>query len=155
MQLLNSWKHTVAVTLPLLAFLGLFVQGCGNEEETAPALEGVQLGRAVYAANCARCHGADGEGQPNWRQQNPDETYPAPPHDSTGHTWHHGDGLLYRVVRDGGRIFEAPGFKSAMPAFGDRLSSEETRAVVTFLKTMWGPEERATQAEVSLRDPFP
>ncbi|MSQ11651.1 MAG: cytochrome c [Dehalococcoidia bacterium] len=145
----------MAVTLPLLAMLGLFVQGCSSTEEAASASQGVQPGRAIYAANCARCHGANGEGEPNWRRQSPDETYPAPPHDSSGHTWHHAGGLLYRVVRDGGRIFEAPGFKSAMPAFGDLLSPEETRAVIIFLKTMWGPEERAAQAEASIQDPFP
>ena len=111
--------------------------------------------QAVYGANCAACHGQRGEGDPNWRQQNADDTYPPPPHDASGHTWHHGDGLLYRIIRDGGKSYESPGFKSAMPAFTDKLSPEEIRWVITYLKTLWGPEERAFQAEVSLQDPFP
>jgi len=115
----------------------------------------VEKGRGVYEANCAQCHGARAEGQPNWRQQNADSTYPPPPHDSTGHTWHHSDGLLYRIVRDGGSIYETPGFKSAMPALGDRLSPEEMRAVISYLKSLWGPKERSFQAQVSLEDPFP
>jgi mono/diheme cytochrome c family protein len=118
-------------------------------------LKSVEIGRGVYRANCAQCHGLKGEGQPNWRQQNAEGTYPPPPHDSTGHTWHHADGLLYRIVRDGGKIYEDPGFKSAMPAFGERLNPEEIRAVITYLKSLWGPRERAFQAEVSLADPFP
>ena len=115
----------------------------------------VGKGRSVYQTKCAQCHGIKGEGQPNWRQQNADKTYPPPPHDSTGHTWHHSDGLLYRIVRDGGKIYEDPGFKSAMPAFGDRLSDEEIRSVITYLKSLWGSQERAFQAEVSLEYPFP
>jgi mono/diheme cytochrome c family protein len=115
----------------------------------------VARGQAVYAANCAQCHGLRAEGQANWHKQNPDDTYPPPPHDSTGHTWHHGDGLLFRIVRDGGDIPGLPGFKSAMPAFKERLSPEEVRAVIIYLKSLWGPRERGFQAEVSLQDPFP
>src|SRR3712207_630865 len=49
----------------------------------------VALGRQVYAANCASCHGANLEGQPNWQQDLPAGGRPAPPHDASGHTWHH------------------------------------------------------------------
>ncbi|MBI4201277.1 MAG: cytochrome c, partial [Chloroflexi bacterium] len=112
-------------------------------------------GRAIYQASCARCHGLEREGAPNWQQQNPDLTYPPPPHDSTGHTWHHSDGVLYRIVRDGGKAYEGPGFKSAMPPFRDLLSPEETRAVIIYLKSLWGSKERAFQADASLKDPFP
>ena len=119
-------------------------------------------GRAAYEAICATCHGLRGEGQPNWYEKKPDGTYPAPPHDATGHTWHHADGLLFRIVRDGGSIAEVPEFKSAMPAFGDRLTSAEIRAVINYVKTFWGDsktpwgdEKRAIQAEGSLQDPFP
>ena len=59
----------------------------------------VEHGRDLYLANCSQCHGVNGEGQPNWLQRNPDGTFLAPPHDSTGHTWHHSDGLLFRIVR--------------------------------------------------------
>jgi mono/diheme cytochrome c family protein len=117
--------------------------------------EEVALGQVVYQTSCAQCHGLQGEGQPNWRERNADGTYRPPPHDSSGHTWHHSDGLLFRIVRDGGKIYEDPGFKSGMPAFGDRLSSEEIQAVITYLKSLWDQEERAFQAQVSLEDPFP
>ncbi|MBI4336968.1 MAG: cytochrome c [Chloroflexi bacterium] len=120
-----------------------------------PAARVNAQGRDAYATYCASCHGARGEGASNWKQQNEDKTYPAPPHDSTGHTWHHGDGTLYSMVRDGGRSFEGLGFKSGMPAFGDQLGPEGVRAVITYLRTFWGPEERRFQAEQSLRDPFP
>ena len=114
----------------------------------------VAQGQAVYQTSCAVCHGLRAEGDPDWRQRNADGTFRPPPHDSTGHTWHHGDGLLYRIVRDGGKIYEDPSFKSMMPAFGDRLSDEELRSVITYFKSLWGSRERAFQAEVSLEDPF-
>jgi mono/diheme cytochrome c family protein len=96
----------------------------------------VAQGQVVYQTFCAQCHGLLGEGQPNWQQRHSDGSYPPPPHDSSGHTWHHSDGLLYRIVRDGGRIYKDPGFKSGMPAFGDRLSPKEIRAVIAYLKSL-------------------
>lgn len=117
--------------------------------------EVVASGRAIYQANCASCHGTKGEGAPNWKVRNPDDTLPPPPHDSSGHTWHHSDGLLYRIVHDGGKIYESPGFKSAMPPWGDRLTHEEIVAVVTYLKSLWDAEKQAVQEQVSRGDPFP
>src|SRR5690606_30865838 len=57
------------------------------------------LGQKVYAAQCAACHGARLEGQPNWRVRGPDGRLPAPPHDASGHTWHHPDELLFRITK--------------------------------------------------------
>ena len=62
----------------------------------------VALGKQVYAANCASCHGANLEGQPNWQQDLPDGGRPAPPHDASGHTWHHNDQSLFTTVKYGG-----------------------------------------------------
>lgn len=114
-----------------------------------------ETGKAVYARHCASCHGAKGQGDPDWKIQKPDKTYPPPPHDSTGHTWHHSDGLLYRIVSEGGRFLEDSGFKSAMPAFRDELDPADIRAVIEYLKTLWGPEEKASQARSSESDPYP
>jgi mono/diheme cytochrome c family protein len=115
----------------------------------------IQQGQQVYFANCATCHGAQGEGQPDWKVQKLDGTYPAPPHDSSGHTWHHGDGLLFRYGKYGGAALEIPAFESGMPAFEGKLSDEEIKAVILYLKTLWGQNEREFQAEVSKQDPFP
>ena len=81
-----------------------------------------------------------------------------------GHTWHHADGLLYRIVSEGGQTLEDPdykSFKSAMPAFGDRLAHDEIIEVFTYIKTLWGDKTkvgvsiRETQALASEQDPFP
>ena len=122
-----------------------------------PILNSPQVirGEMLYQNNYAQCHGGRGEGNPNWLQRNPNGTLLPPPHDSTGHTWHHPDGQLYRIILIGGTIYETPGFKSSMPAFGDQLTPGEIRAVVTYFKSLWKPEQRASQGQISLRDPFP
>ena len=61
----------------------------------------VALGAAVYEEHCASCHGRHLEGEPDWRRRRADGTLPAPPHDTTGHTWHHPDEHLFRMTREG------------------------------------------------------
>ncbi len=61
----------------------------------------VDLGRVVYALYCASCHGVVVR-RPNWRQQRDADGYlPAPPHDETGHTWHHPDSYLFLMTKYG------------------------------------------------------
>jgi mono/diheme cytochrome c family protein len=146
-----SRRH-LPVAFILLAFL-LAVAACGGNEGGDQGR--IEAGKQVYLANCAACHGAHGEGGPNWLVRGPDGRYPPPPHDSTGHTWHHGDGLLFRIVKHGGASLNLPGFESGMPAFEGKLQDDEVNAVISYLKTLWGPGERGFQAEVSKADPFP
>src|SRR5262245_3752214 len=61
----------------------------------------VAQGQAVYAAQCARCHGANLEGQPNWRERQANGHLLAPPHDESGHTWHHPDSDLFGITKHG------------------------------------------------------
>lgn len=131
--------------------------GDGGDEPSLAALDAelVALGADVYATSCASCHGASGEGQPNWKSRLPDGSLPAPPHDASGHSWHHADGLLLRIIRDGGAQFATATFRSNMPAFGEQLSERELRAVIELMRSWWGAEERAFQAQVSEQDPFP
>ena len=107
----------------------------------------VALGREVYAANCASCHGANLEGQPNWQQPNPDGSMPAPPHDVTGHTWHHNDASLFATTRYGGAATTPTGRPNAMPAFGGTLSDREIWAVLSYIKSTWPPEVQQRQEQ--------
>lgn len=76
------------------------------------------LGERVYAQHCASCHGARLEGQANWRSPGPGGLLPAPPHDASGHTWHHGDELLFRITKFGvAKAANLSEHKSAMPAY--------------------------------------
>jgi len=114
-------------------------QGAANAP-TTPAT----LGEAVYAAECASCHGDRGQGQPNWQVPNADGSLPAPPHDASGHTWHHPDDELLQIIARGGTIYLET---STMPAFEDKLTEQEMVAVLDYIKTLWGPREQAYQAE--------
>ncbi len=127
---------------------------------------GTPKGQTTFQANCAVCHGAGGEGQPDWHVKKPDGILPAPPLNGDGHTWHHGDGTLYTYVSKGGKAYESPdipSFKSGMPSFGEILSHEEIIAVIEYLKSLWGDKvsqglglkKRDSQALVSETDPFP
>ena len=61
----------------------------------------VALGGGIYAEHCAMCHGANLEGQPDWMNRKANGRLPAPPHDVTGHTWHHPDQQLMLITKKG------------------------------------------------------
>ena len=114
----------------------------------------ITLGKTVYAANCAACHGANLQGQANWRERLANGRLPAPPHDKTFHTWHHPDRLLIDMVKNGlvpGRT-APPGYESDMPAYAGILSDEEIVAVIAYIKSSWPPNVLQAQKEVTLRN---
>jgi mono/diheme cytochrome c family protein len=108
----------------------------------------VALGQSVYAAQCARCHGARLEGQPNWRERMDNGRLPAPPHDAEGHTWHHPDAQLFDITKRGPAAI-APGYESDMPAFDGILTDEEIAAVLAYIKSRWPPDVRAHSNRVN------
>lgn len=113
----------------------------------------VAQGKSVYDKHCASCHGARLEGQPEWRTRKPDGRLPAPPHDETGHTWHHPDALLIDIVKNGlvpGRT--APdGYQSDMPAYAGVISDMEITAVLAYIKSAWPPEALEMQKRMTLQ----
>ncbi|MFZ3584459.1 c-type cytochrome [Loktanella sp. DJP18] len=108
-------------------------------------------GKALYVANCASCHGANLEGQSDWRRRLDTGRMPAPPHDETGHTWHHPDAALLKIIKSG---LDAviPGYESDMPAFGSTLSDAEITDVLAYIKSTWPDRQRDFQAEVTAND---
>ncbi|MCK8783446.1 cytochrome c [Roseomonas sp. NAR14] len=106
----------------------------------------VARGAALYAANCAGCHGAALEGQPDWRRPNAAGRLPAPPLDATGHAWDHPDAQLEEFVAHGMASVAPAGYRSDMPAFAGRLSRSEIQAVLAFVRSHWPPGVRAAQA---------
>lgn len=110
----------------------------------------VALGAEVYRNYCAACHGTDLEGQADWRARKPDGRLPAPPHDESGHTWHHPDEVLFRITRDGVSAL-IPGYESDMPAYAGVLEDEEIWAVIAYLKSRWPQRFRDAQADIDDR----
>lgn len=103
------------------------------------------MGQQVYAEACASCHGAELEGQPNWRVRQANGRLPAPPHDETGHTWHHADQQLFEITKQGVAALAPEGYESDMPAFAETLSDDEIRAVLAYIRSTWPAEIRAQQ----------
>lgn len=113
--------------------------------------ERLAAGKAVYDAHCAACHGADLAGQPNWRERLANGRLPAPPHDATGHTWHHDDDMLFALTKQGPGPFAPPGYQSDMPAYGGTLSDAEIRAVLAYIKSTWPPDIQGRQSAITER----
>jgi mono/diheme cytochrome c family protein len=115
----------------------------------------VKSGRAVYEQYCASCHGADAQGAPKWQERDEHGELPAPPHNADGHTWRHSDAELYEMVSKGWRDPFNKTTRLTMPGFGDVLSPQQIRAVITYLKTLWTPVQKTFQSEESHDHHFP
>lgn len=140
-------------------FVSMLVLGASaasaNDPRSTSKSVPLKAGRAIYERSCASCHGARGEGASDWGQPDADGELPAPPHDSSGHTWKHSDAMLFRIVQQGWRDPFNKTERLTMPAFSGQLSREDTVAVIAYLKTLWTPKQRRFQAEESRRQPFP
>ena len=109
----------------------------------------VTVGAKIYAQHCASCHGAKLEGQPEWRRRLPNGRMPAPPHDESGHTWHHPDGVLFGITKNGIGPYAPAGYESDMPAFAGKLSDDEIWAALAYVKSHWHSRELLdTRAEM-------
>jgi mono/diheme cytochrome c family protein len=111
----------------------------------------VVLGGDLYEVHCASCHGASLEGQDDWQQRLPNGRLPAPPHDETGHTWHHPDALLIAITTEGTAALVGDGYESDMIGFGDILSEAEIVAVLSYIKSTWPVEVIDIHNEINAR----
>jgi mono/diheme cytochrome c family protein len=138
-------------------WLALIVVGHAMAEDHSSSRDTPQLedGKKVYRQYCASCHGIQGEGMPNWEEQNALGELPAPPHGPEGHTWKHSDAMLYRIVAEGWRDPWNKTDRLTMPAYQEILAPSEIRDVVDYLKTLWTQEQRHHQADESVDNPFP
>lgn len=100
-----------------------------------PDAQSVAQGQALYEQYCVACHGETGRGDgPGAANLSP------PPADfGSGHTDTHPDGDLYYWIQNG--IEE-----TAMPAFGDQLTSEQTWHLVNYVRRL---SANAAQMQVS------
>ncbi len=97
----------------------------------------IAKGAKIYEDACASCHGDQLQGEPNWRERDADGYLPAPPHDETGHTWHHPDGQLIQIVALGTETIVGNGYQSNMIGFADSLEPQDIVDVLAFIKSTW------------------
>ena len=119
----------------------------GRADASDPDL--VARGSTVYKQSCASCHGAELEGQPDWRVSKADGTLPAPPHDETGHTWHHSDYHLFQITKWGTAAVVGGDYRSDMRGFAEELDDSDIWAVLAYIKSRWPAHIKAAQAERS------
>ena len=148
---------TIGAGLLLATGAWLAVAGEARQDATAPVEimgrvagpEMLAFGERIYAENCASCHGAKLEGQPSWKRRLESGRMPAPPHDETGHTWHHSDADLVRLTKEGVAAVVGGSYESDMPGFGDVLTEDEILAVLAFIKSTWPERQREYQAAIT------
>lgn len=112
----------------------------------------VALGMQIYTENCASCHGSGLEGQPDWRSPGANGRLPAPPHDVTGHTWHHTDDVLFGITKYGTAKFAGiDDFETDMPVYEDILTDSEIMAVLSYIKAQWPKDIQERHDQMNLQ----
>ena len=145
------------LALLLVAGAGYFSMRTSNRQAAAPLHslrpddpQVLRVGARIYAQQCAACHGAKGEGQPDWRDRGPDGLLPAPPHDASGHTWHHPDEQLFAITKYGlAKLIKQPDYRTAMPIYDGMLSDDEIVTTLSWIKAQWPPEVRRRHDEIN------
>ena len=97
----------------------------------------VKMGEKVYLEQCSSCHGVNLEGQEGWRDTMVDGMRLAPPHDKSGHTWHHPDEMLFNLTKYGFKAMINEDHKVSMPVYDGILSDEEIIASLSYIKSTW------------------
>ena len=144
MRIVNSF-HATGTKAILVGVTAAVVITSGLVFFSVPAPE-IARGAKLYSVYCVSCHGANLQGEPNWQSPKPTGRMPAPPHDETGHTWHHADRDLFLITKKG-MAAVVPGYSSDMPVFDGVLSDDEINAILAYIKSRWPAEARRYQDE--------
>jgi mono/diheme cytochrome c family protein len=146
----SVWWLGIALLVTIM--VGIAVRPGDAAEPNAPDPndpKSIERGKVVYDQQCARCHGDHLQGEPDWQRRKPNAELPAPPHDATGHTWHHSDKQLFDMTKNGTVAILPPGYKTGMPAYKDQLSDADIWAVLSYIESTWPPNIRAKQQRMN------
>ena len=110
----------------------------------------IAMGGDLYQANCASCHGADLEGQANWRTPKSDGKYPASPLNENGRSWIHSGFQMFDIIKVGGATIAPRSIGSDMPAFESKLDNKQIWAVIDYIKSRWPAKIREINETANL-----
>ncbi len=150
-DLIMTYDKTAATLFGLALFLAMSVNEAYADILRPNDPITTALGGQLYAKHCAECHGAKLEGQPNWQERQSNGRLPAPPHDASGHTWHHADAVLITLTKDGPATMAGGDYESDMTGYKDILSDNEIIAVLSYIKSIWPAEIRKTHDRINAR----
>ena len=144
-------KKVLIVIFLTFPFFFLFLYFNQNQEFSLlySDKEIVNIGKSIYLKNCASCHGKNLEGQKNWQIRQNDGYLLAPPHDKTGHTWHHSDYYLFMVTKLGIEEIIKKIYPNNMPIYKDLLNDKEIISVLSYIKSTWPEEIRIMQDKLN------
>ena len=125
----------------------------GGGLEGTKSVAAVARGKIAYGRYCTSCHGKQLQGQADWKSPLPSGRLPAPPHDASGHTWHHPDVVLAGITRRGLKPYVSQDYESDMPAFGGILTDEQIGDILSYIKSTWPERERDYQRQMTDRTP--
>ena len=145
MQRSAMWLASMFLAMPLLVPISVSAQSLLRPDDKDVVVRGAE----VYAQQCASCHGKNLEGQPNWRSRMPTGRMPAPPHDESGHTWHHNDRLLFRLTKEGPAAVIGNNYQSDMKGYAETLSDRDIIAVLSYIKSKWPSHVRARHDRIN------
>ena len=112
----------------------------------------IKLGQTIYKNNCASCHGINLEGQIGWQTEIVNDRRLAPPHDETGHTWHHPDSYLFLMTKYGIEKMIGRLYPNNMPAYEDKLTDDEIIAALSYIKSTWSGRIQRHHDRINARE---
>ena len=135
----------------VLLLFSLLLTACTSEDQSARSgtdepktdtvagrwytADNVSRGAAIFAQQCADCHGKGGQGSFTWQQRGADGNFPPPPLNGTAHAWHHPLRALGSQIK-----FGAPGGSGSMPGFAQTLSDQDVIDVIAWFQEKWSDE---------------
>ena len=108
----------------------------------------IEAGKLLYNQYCASCHQVNLTGAKNWKGFDEDGHRKAPPLNGTGHTWHHSDELLHKIIKYGfAKLIK--NYEGKMMGFGDNIEDEGIDNILSYIKSYWNDDIYFHQLEIS------
>lgn len=140
----RGMRRTGVAVLVVLVLGALMLVTSGCDRGSGIDKAHLARGAALYAQHCARCHGAQAEGQLPaipFGSADAERGFLAPALNGQGHCWYHSPAELFALIRDGTGVAGSP-----MPAWGERLSDTELVALIGYLHSLWPKRLQANYA---------